>query len=145
MFVCKGGMMRLILFLISLWSLDVFACVPCDENATKIIYKTPKPKFPKSYHSQQERGYVKYRIGNGNRNLEKQIEIIELYPLNVPRESILKMLSKVEYRGVIKKGHHSSCIESFEFETDFELPQKIKINHEVDLSVPDIKVDLRLQ
>ncbi|WP_444997520.1 hypothetical protein [Aliikangiella sp. IMCC44359] len=137
--------MRLIVFLIILCSFDVFACVPCDKNATKMIFKVPAPNFPQSYHSERDRGYVKYKVGNGNRNLEKQIEIIELSPPDAPRTSILKMLSKVEYRYVIKKGHYSGCIESYEFEIEFQLPQRIKIDNEVKLPLPKIKINQSLQ
>jgi hypothetical protein len=133
--------MRIVLFLFSLFSLNIFACIPCDKEASKMIYKVPKPSFPVGFYGKQERGYVKYKIGNGNASLAKKITIISLIPTNTPKESIMEMLNKIQYRSVTKKHHHSACIESFEFETEFKLPQRVMIDNKVDISKPVIKIN----
>ncbi len=135
--------MRKLIFFISLCSLNAFACIPCDKDASKVIFKVPKPKFPKGFYSEHERGFVKYKIGNGNSKSEKVITIIELTPADIPKESVISMLSGVEYRSVVKKDHQSICIDSFDFETEFELPQKVEIINTVEITIPNIKINYK--
>lgn len=133
--------MRLIIIILGLYVSDVFACIPCDEEATMYIINEAKPKFAKGYFGAQNIGHVRFKVEGYNTRDKKKITIISLNPPDIPKKPVMDMLYRSKLRTTERKRHHTACIDSFEVEAEFPLPQKILDHLEVEFEPLKIEIN----
>jgi len=142
--------MRIIIILLALLSHKVYAggpgpCGPhCDEDASVYVFKQATPKFPGNYSSEQKYGTVRFRLEEINKSgrlqKNKKITLIDIEPKDVPKEIVMKMLRDTEYKISLRDGPFMACIETYELQMKFELPQKRE--NKLDITIkPEIKIN----
>ena len=131
--------MKFTLLLLSLFAINTFACIPCDKDASVIVFKKAIPKFPPGFYGKNEYGYVRIILKDlGKKDLG--MSIVSLKPDNTPKEVIEKMLEKYSFKIILKERHHAACVKNVELEIEFPLPQKQDNDYELDLKVPKIEI-----
>ena len=130
----KGRILRAILILVLLISTSTYACIPCDDETTLLVVSQAKPKFSKSYRSDDTFGQVTFKVDvNAHAEITK-FEILQLTPIDLPENVITEMIKKSAYRLASDKKDHATCsVKDFELTFEFDVPKKLEF--ELDLGL----------
>jgi len=111
-----------------------YACIPCDDETTLLVVSQAKPKFPKSYSSNDTFGQVTFKV-DVNAYIEiTKLEILQLTPSDLPENVIIEMIKTSGYRLASDKKDHATCsVKDFELTFEFNVPKKLEF--EIDLGL----------
>ena len=121
--------MRFILIFLLLISNQALACIPCDkEIGLKVAYQAI-PKFNQLFGVAEPAGEVTFKVDTDHRGVISNIDIVHLYPSNLPRQPILEMIKNSKFVLLTPRKGYSQCgVEDYELVMEFVLPQKIKLD-----------------
>lgn len=129
--------MRIALVFLTLLSSSSFACVPCAEDAAAIVAKQAIPVFPSSYKSEVSSGRVAFSLDIYSIGEVENIEIIEVYPNDLPTEALYKMIKNSQFKLTSPKATKimlPCSLKGYEFTFELNLPKKLKFElAEIDL------------
>ena len=128
--------MKLTLLFLLLFSVPSFACFTCDEDASVIVIAQSQIKFPMSYGSTELTGSVIFNVSVDSDGQLTQVEILNVFPSDLPREPILNMINRSRYKLTpSKKNSHLCYAKNIELTLEFPLPQKMNFNLDLDLDM----------
>jgi hypothetical protein len=129
--------MRFTLVLFTFLSFPSFACIPCAEDSAAIVAKQAVPVFPSSYKSEVSSGMVTFSLDLHPIGEIENIEIIEVYPNDLPKEALYKMIKNSQFKLTSPKSTKimlPCSLKGNQFTFELNLPKKIKFEiPEIDL------------
>jgi len=121
--------MRFILIFLFLISHKVLACIPCDKEIGLNVAYQAIPKFDQAFGAGESAGEVTFKVDTDHRGVISNINIVDLYPSDLPRKPILEMIKNSKFVLLKPRKGYSQCgVEGYQLVMEFVLPQKIKLD-----------------
>lgn len=126
--------MKLTLLFLLLFSVSSSACFTCDEDTSVIVIAQSQIKFPMAYRFTEPTGKVIFNVSVDSDSQLTQVEILKVFPNDLPKDLILKMINRSRYKLTPgKKNSHLCYAKNIELTLEFPLPQKMNFNLDLDL------------
>lgn len=125
--------MRILLIIGYLFSFSSFACIPCDKETVVIVLTQATPNFASSFSTQESIGQVRFIADVNIKNELENIQIISTTPNDLNQQVMMDMIKRSSYRLHTHKEKHVPClVKGYEFVFNFNVPQNVKLELDID-------------